>query len=76
MVKRLHQRGQNQNFFYQILSKDYVTGVKTLRNQTYAYQELNLFRHDLVEIREKQIQLFTFLHSGFLSDGCGQDAVI
>ena len=39
MVKRLRHGGQNQNFLYQIWLKDYVTGVKSLRNQTYAYHE-------------------------------------
>ena len=39
MVKRLRHGGENLNFPHQIWSKDYVTGVKTLRNQTYPYQE-------------------------------------
>ena len=39
MVKRLRHGGENLNFPHQIWSKDYVTGVKLLRNQTYAYQE-------------------------------------
>ena len=37
--EKITSQGSKSEFFYQIWSKDYVTGVKTLRNQTYAYQE-------------------------------------
>ena len=38
--KKITSQGSKSKIFYQIWSKDYVTGVKTLPNQTYAYQEL------------------------------------
>ena len=37
--KKITSQGSKSEFFYQIRSKDYVSGVKTLRNQTSAYQE-------------------------------------
>ena len=43
-----NHRGQRSEFFYQIWSKDYVRGVKTLRNQTYAIMNReNFYNYDM-----------------------------
>ena len=40
------------------------------------HKNIKLFQQNLVELRQKQIKLFTFLHLGFLSNDAVNDAII